>query len=185
MKALTRREELWCGESWAAAVKLALKKWNHWLEGTADPFMISCGHKNLQYWKTATCPNLIQALWACLIFTLLNFMTKNQGLKEFHGESGFLLESHIRLPSTNYWSGHIKKSGSCLRHLPWVAAPTLHSLLRKHCLVLDPSPFPLVPMWNHVERGLDSPPLRHWLQPAHGQPPQDSCLRTPKFLALS
>lgn len=36
------------GDRKLLAIKLALEKWRHWLEGAADPFQNLTDHKNLQ-----------------------------------------------------------------------------------------------------------------------------------------
>lgn len=43
------------------AIKLALEKWRHWLEGTAHPFTVYTDHKDLEYLTTAKRFNLRQA----------------------------------------------------------------------------------------------------------------------------
>lgn len=57
--------ELW-------AIKLALKKWRHWLEGASCPFTVLTDHKNLEYLHTAKHLNPCQACCA-LFFTHFNF----------------------------------------------------------------------------------------------------------------
>lgn len=43
------------------AVVLALQEWRHWLEGTAEPFLISTDHKNLAYLRSTKRLNSRQA----------------------------------------------------------------------------------------------------------------------------
>lgn len=45
------------------AIKLALEKWRHWLEGAKYPFTEHTDHKNLKYLRTAKRLNSRQALW--------------------------------------------------------------------------------------------------------------------------
>lgn len=54
------------------AVKLALEKWRHWLEGTEQPFIVWKDHKNHAYIQTAKRLNSHQARWA-LFFVRFNF----------------------------------------------------------------------------------------------------------------
>ncbi len=54
------------------AIKLALEKWRHWLEGAAHPFLVLTDHKNLQYLREAKRLNPRQARWA-LFFTRFQF----------------------------------------------------------------------------------------------------------------
>ncbi len=46
------------------AVKLALEKWRHWLEGSGVPFIVWTDHKNLEYIRSAKRLNSRQARWA-------------------------------------------------------------------------------------------------------------------------
>ncbi len=54
------------------AIKLALEEWRHWLEGSAQPFLVLTDHKNLQYLRDAKRLNPRQARWA-LFFTWFQF----------------------------------------------------------------------------------------------------------------
>ncbi len=54
------------------AIKLALEEWRHWLEGSAQPFLVLTDHKNLQYLGDAKRLNPRQARWA-LFFTRFQF----------------------------------------------------------------------------------------------------------------
>ncbi len=56
------------------AVKLALEKWSHWLEGVEHPFLVWTDHKNLAYIQTAKRLDSWQARWA-LFFGKFNFTT--------------------------------------------------------------------------------------------------------------
>ncbi|KAL3969834.1 glutaminyl-tRNA synthetase [Sarotherodon galilaeus] len=60
------------GDRELLAIKLALEEWRHWLEGTAQPFIVWTDHKNLAYLRTAKRLNARQARWA-LFFTRFNF----------------------------------------------------------------------------------------------------------------
>ena len=60
------------GDRELLAVKLALEKWRHWLEGTTDPFLILTNHRNLECIRISGQLNLRQARCA-LFFTGLNF----------------------------------------------------------------------------------------------------------------
>uniref|UniRef100_A0A669C7S5 Reverse transcriptase domain-containing protein n=1 Tax=Oreochromis niloticus TaxID=8128 RepID=A0A669C7S5_ORENI len=60
------------GDRELLAIKLALEEWRHWLEGTAQPFIVWTDHKNLAYLQTAKRLNARQARWA-LFFTRFNF----------------------------------------------------------------------------------------------------------------
>ncbi|KAL0162278.1 hypothetical protein M9458_041674, partial [Cirrhinus mrigala] len=46
------------------AVRLALGKWRHWLEGSALPFLVWTDHKNLEYIRSAKRLSLRQTHWA-------------------------------------------------------------------------------------------------------------------------
>jgi hypothetical protein len=50
------------------AVKLALEEWRHWLEGAKEPFVILTNHWNLEYIRTASRLNTLQARWGLAIF---------------------------------------------------------------------------------------------------------------------
>ena len=39
------------------AMKLALEKWRHWLEGASHPFLVWTDHKNLEYIQQVKCLN--------------------------------------------------------------------------------------------------------------------------------
>ncbi|KAK3520635.1 hypothetical protein QTP70_029419 [Hemibagrus guttatus] len=54
------------------AVKLALEKWRHWLEGARHPFLVLTDHKNLEYLRATKRLNPRQARWA-LLFTRFDF----------------------------------------------------------------------------------------------------------------
>ncbi|KAI7799341.1 Pol polyprotein, partial [Triplophysa rosa] len=54
------------------AVRLALGEWRHWLEGSAQPFLVWTDHKNLEYIRSAKRLNSRQARWA-LFFGRFNF----------------------------------------------------------------------------------------------------------------
>lgn len=54
------------------AIKLALEEWRHWLEGTAEPFIVCTDHKNLAYLQSAKRLNAWQARCA-LFFTCFCF----------------------------------------------------------------------------------------------------------------
>lgn len=54
------------------AVRLALGEWRHWLEGSAEPFLVWTDHRNLEYIQTAKRLNSRQARWA-LFFGRFNF----------------------------------------------------------------------------------------------------------------
>ncbi len=57
------------------AVRLALGEWRHWLEGSAQPFLVWTDHKNLEYIRSAKRLSSRQACWAHFFgrfnFTLL------------------------------------------------------------------------------------------------------------------
>lgn len=53
------------------AIKLALKKWCHWLDAAACPFTINIHHKSLEYLKAAQRLNPCQLCWT-LFFTHFN-----------------------------------------------------------------------------------------------------------------
>ncbi len=54
------------------AVRLALGEWRHWLEGSAQPFLVWMDHKNLEYIRSAKRLSSRQARWA-LFFGRFNF----------------------------------------------------------------------------------------------------------------
>ncbi len=54
------------------AVRLALGEWRHWLEGSAQPFLVWTDHKNLEYIRSAKRLSSRQARWA-LFFGRFNF----------------------------------------------------------------------------------------------------------------
>ncbi|XP_057205010.1 uncharacterized protein si:ch211-159i8.4 isoform X2 [Triplophysa rosa] len=54
------------------AVKLALGEWRHWLEGSAQPFLVWTDHKNLEYIRSAKRLSSRQARWS-LFFGRFNF----------------------------------------------------------------------------------------------------------------
>ncbi len=54
------------------AVRLALGEWHHWLEGSAQPFLVWTDHKNLEYIRSAKRLSSRQARWA-LFFGRFNF----------------------------------------------------------------------------------------------------------------
>ena len=54
------------------AVKLAIKEWRQWLEGSQLPFMVWTDHKNLEYLHSAKRLNSRQARWA-LFFSRFDF----------------------------------------------------------------------------------------------------------------
>ena len=60
------------GDRELLAVKKALKKWGHWLEGAKHPFLVWTNHRNLEYIQAATRLNPHQARWA-LFFTRFDF----------------------------------------------------------------------------------------------------------------
>ncbi|KAI2655942.1 Transposon Tf2-8 polyprotein [Labeo rohita] len=69
------------------AIKLALEKWCHWLEGAAYPFTIITDHKNLQYIREARRLNPRQARWA-LFLTRFNFsITYRPGSKNIPADA--------------------------------------------------------------------------------------------------
>lgn len=49
------------GDHELLAIKLALKEWRNWLEGSATPFPDWTDHKNLEYTHSAKCLNPRQA----------------------------------------------------------------------------------------------------------------------------
>ncbi|KAK7896247.1 hypothetical protein WMY93_021572 [Mugilogobius chulae] len=49
------------------AVVEALKEWRHWLEGSAQPFLVWTDHKNLSYLRSARRLNSRQARWALFL----------------------------------------------------------------------------------------------------------------------
>ncbi|KAL0185442.1 hypothetical protein M9458_021139, partial [Cirrhinus mrigala] len=53
-------------------VRLALGEWCHWLEGSAQPFLVWTDHKNLEYVRSAKRLSSRQARWA-LFFDRFNF----------------------------------------------------------------------------------------------------------------
>lgn len=55
------------GNSELLAIKLVLEEWQHWLEGTAQPFTVWTDHKNLAYLQSAKRLNARQARWALFI----------------------------------------------------------------------------------------------------------------------
>ncbi|KAI2652487.1 Transposon Tf2-6 polyprotein [Labeo rohita] len=54
------------------AVRLALGEWRHWLEGSAQPFLVWTDRKNLEYVRSAKRLSSHQARWA-LFFDRFNF----------------------------------------------------------------------------------------------------------------
>ena len=56
------------------AVKLALEEWRHWLEGTAQPFVVWTDHRNLKYIQSPKRLNSRQVRWA-LFFWPFQFFT--------------------------------------------------------------------------------------------------------------
>ncbi len=54
------------------AVGLALGEWRHWLEGSAQPFLVWTDHKNLEYIRSVKRLSSRQARWA-LFFGRFNF----------------------------------------------------------------------------------------------------------------
>lgn len=66
------------------AVVIALKEWRHWLEGSAQPFLVWTDHKNLSYLRSARRLNSRQARWALFLgrfnFTL-TFRPGSRNLK--------------------------------------------------------------------------------------------------------
>lgn len=54
------------------AIKIALKRWRHWLEGLEQPFLICTNHKNVSYIQHAKQLNSWQARWQ-LFFNRFNF----------------------------------------------------------------------------------------------------------------
>lgn len=63
----TTREKLRCR---GPGIKLALEEWRHWLEGTAQPFIVWTYHKNLAYLQSANHLNACQA--RCALFSLVS-----------------------------------------------------------------------------------------------------------------
>jgi hypothetical protein len=59
------------------AIKLALEKWRHWLEGAQHPFTVLTDHKNIQYLQEAKCLNPRQTRWA-LFNTSFNFQISHR-----------------------------------------------------------------------------------------------------------
>ncbi len=59
------------------AVRLALGEWRHWLEGSAQPFLVWTDHKNLEYIHSAKRLSSRQARWA-LFFGRFNFTLSYQ-----------------------------------------------------------------------------------------------------------
>ncbi len=53
-------------------MRLALGVWRHWLEGSAQPFLVWMDHKNLEYIRSAKRLSSRQASWA-LFFGRFNF----------------------------------------------------------------------------------------------------------------
>ncbi len=51
---------------------MALGEWRHWLEGSAQPFLVWTDHKNLEYIRSAKRLSSRQARWA-LFFDRFNF----------------------------------------------------------------------------------------------------------------
>ncbi|KAK3572131.1 hypothetical protein QTP86_022209 [Hemibagrus guttatus] len=54
------------------AMKVAIKEWRHWLEGSTYPFQVITDYKNLEYIKSAKRLNPRQARWS-LFFTRFQF----------------------------------------------------------------------------------------------------------------
>lgn len=50
------------------ALKMALEEWQHWLDGSEQPFLVLTNHKNLAYIETARRLNSRQARWALFFF---------------------------------------------------------------------------------------------------------------------
>ncbi|XP_077166890.1 uncharacterized protein LOC143823989 [Paroedura picta] len=82
-------------EKEAAAVKLALSTWRHWLEGSAIPFVVWTDHKNLQALKQPRSLSAKQMRWA-EFFARFNF-----SLKHLPGKMNFLADALSRLPQYN------------------------------------------------------------------------------------
>lgn len=61
------------GDREMLAIKLALEKWRHWLEGTIQPFIVWTDQKTLEYLHSPKQLNSWQARWACQEFTRFNF----------------------------------------------------------------------------------------------------------------
>lgn len=57
------------------AVRLALEEWRHWLEGSAQLFLVWTDHKNLEYIRSAKRLNSHQARWALFFFLASHFLT--------------------------------------------------------------------------------------------------------------
>lgn len=96
------------------AVKLALEKWHHWLEGERHPLMIYTDHKNLKYIKTAKRINARQARWA-LLFTKINFLLSYCPAAK-NGKADALSRNHVvsdrRLQFTSgVWRNFMEKLG--------------------------------------------------------------------------
>lgn len=49
------------------AVVLTLQTWRHWVEGSALPFVLWTGHKNLVYVRNAKWLNSRQIRWALFL----------------------------------------------------------------------------------------------------------------------
>lgn len=56
------------------AVKVALEKWHHWLEGAEQPFLVWTEHKNLEYLCMAKRLNPRQAKWSFSLTDLTNLV---------------------------------------------------------------------------------------------------------------
>ncbi|XP_055368562.1 uncharacterized protein LOC129604791 [Betta splendens] len=80
------------------AVKTALEEWRHWLEGTAQPFLVYTDHKNLEYIKTAKRLNSRQARWA-LFFSRFHFhLSYRPGSKNTKPDALSRLHDHLDSP---------------------------------------------------------------------------------------
>ncbi len=85
-------------------MRLALGEWRHWLEGSAQPFLVWTDHKNLEYIRSAKRMSSRQAHWALFFGRFNCTLSYRPGLKnvkpnalsrQFEGPEGELTAKAI------------------------------------------------------------------------------------------
>ncbi len=69
------------------AVRLALGEWRHWLEGSAQPFLVWTEHKNLDYIRSAKRLSSCQACWALFFGWFYFTLSYRPGSKNFKSDA--------------------------------------------------------------------------------------------------
>lgn len=152
------------------AVVLALQEWRHWLEGTAEPFLISTDHKNLAYLRSAKRLNSRQARWSLFLSRFHYTLSFRPGSKNGKTDALSRLFSADSSPAD---PEPIMPSPQIIGAATWEIKNTVREAQRNHP---DPSSGPpnrlFVPeevrpqvlLWGHASRFTCHPGAKRTLQ---------------------